>query len=101
MPSKPARLGTRHNPVMSSGECVALAALGIPSAIGLGWLFFRTLSDFWDALLEFLTSLAFRYSMGLDWAAVFNFVLFLAACVLVTAAEKSLIQHCWQMAVKP
>jgi len=86
---------------MSSGECVALATLCIPSTIGLGWLFFRTLSDFWDALLEFLTALAFRYPMGLDWAAVVKFVLFLAACVLVTAAEKSLLQRCWEMAVKP
>ena len=85
---------------MSTGECIAFAALCVPTVVALGWLFFRSWETFFDAVLFALTPdiiSLFRGRLARDWWAEFKIGYYLIACLLAAAGEKWLVEMIWDM----
>ena len=85
---------------MTTGQVIAFAAIAIPSVVALGWLFFRTWEDFFDAVLFVLTPdiiSFFRGRLSRDWWAEFKFGYYIMVCLIMLASEKWLIETVWTM----
>lgn len=85
---------------MTTPQAIVFATMCIPSIIGLGWLFFRTWEDFFDALLFVLTPdiiSFFRGQLSRDWWAEFTFGSFMISCLLVAIGEKWIVDRIWEI----
>jgi len=81
---------------MSERGWIVLAVANIPVYIGVGWLFFRTWDDFWEAVRFWLTPdilSAFRGEYWEDSWAEIKLGLWVVCCVCVVLAEAQLIQQ--------
>jgi hypothetical protein len=79
---------------MSSTGWIILLIVNIPVYFGLGWVFFKTLDDFWEAIKFWLTPDLISLFKGEYWTdrwSELKLGLWIVSCILCVIGEAHLI----------